>query len=199
MSKAKYIIIDTETTGLWTNHNGLMEFAAAILDEKLTILETIEFDIKPPEDRKVEQVSLKMTGFTKKRISEGLPYADAADKIHKFISQHFLTSKPTFIGQFYPFDYAFVVDLFTSTNRVDKLESFMSNQFIDTKSFVIMANLRSELKNEQRPFPCTSLSSRGGLKEKFGISSTDYEAHTALGDVLATHAVLLQLTQFKNI
>jgi hypothetical protein len=40
-------------------------------------------------------------------------------------------------------------------------------------------------------FKSTSLSSPGGLTDIFGI--TDYEAHTALGDIRATRQVLIKL------
>lgn len=199
MNRAKYIIIDTETTGFWPAKNGLMEFAAAVLDTELNIIETICFDIKPPDAVEVEDESLKITGFTKKRIQKGLSYEKSADKIIRFISRHFITTSPVFIAQFYPFDYAFLVDLFISTGKSKELSQFMSNKFIDTKAFVMMLNLRAELKNQDIPFPSTSISARGGLKDKFGISNSDYPAHTALGDVLATHAILLQLTQLSDI
>ena len=56
---------------------------------------------------------------------------------------------------------------------------------------VMTANVKAELKGEEIPFPVTSLSKKGGLKDKFGLQ--EYQAHDALGDVLATRDVLIKL------
>ena len=65
------------------------------------------------------------------------------------------------------------------------------NDIIDTKALANSINARALLKGRPAPFPVTSLSKPGGLKELFGI--TAYQAHSALGDVLATREVLIKL------
>lgn len=197
MSLPKYIIIDTETSGLWPGYNGLIEFAAAVVDSNLQIIDTITIDINPPEDAVIDPVSLKINNFTVERIRKGLDYDTACSEIAQFINRYFLTKNPIFVGQFYPFDYAFLVDLFVQTGKIQELGNFMSNRFIDTKSAVMMANIRAEAQGGPKPFPSTSLSSPGGLKDQLGIK--DYESHTALGDVLATHEVLVKLIQLENL
>jgi DNA polymerase III alpha subunit (gram-positive type) len=197
MSQAKFIIIDTETSGLWPRHNGLIEFAGAIVDSNLQIIDTITLDIQPPKSAVIDPVSLKINKFTTQRIANGVSYSEACDRIQQFVTDHFLTTTPIFVGQFYPFDYAFLVDLFVQSDRVQDLSHFMSNKFIDTKSTVMMANLRAQYQNKPVPFPSTSLSAPGGLKDSLSIGN--YDAHTALGDVLATHEVLQKLVQFGEL
>ena len=197
MSTPTYIIIDTETSGLWPGHNGLIEFAAAIVGQDLQIMDTISIDIKPPETTEIDPVSLKINKFTPARIAAGTPYDEAASAILTFINNYFTHTSPIFVGQFYPFDYAFIVQLFVETGRTKELSEFMSNRFIDTKSAAMLANIRAEHQGSPKPFPSTSLSSPGGLKDKFSVKS--YEAHTALGDVLATHEVLVGLIQTSNL
>ena len=193
MSKPKYIIIDTETSGLWPHHHGLIEFAGAVVSEDLQLLDTLSFDVRPPEDVEIDPVSLKINKFTRERIAAGVDYEAACTQITQFVETHFLTTTPVFVGQFYPFDYAFLVSMYTRTSRVEELSRFMSNKFIDTKSTAIMDNERAEYAGRSRVYPSTSLSSPGGLKDKLGI--TTHEAHTALGDVLMTYEVLVKLIQ----
>lgn len=197
MTTPKFIIIDTETSGLWPRHNGLIEFAAAVVGDNLQLMDTFSIDILPPEDTVIDPVSLKINGFTEERIKNGTPYEQAAQQILDFVQRHFLTKTPIFVGQFYPFDYAFTVDLFVQSGLVKELSQFMSNRFIDTKSTVMMANLRAEQRGNPIPFPSTSLSSPGGLKDILSLGN--YEAHTALGDVLATHEVLVKLVQLAQL
>ena len=194
MSTPKYIIIDTETSGLWPHHHGLVEFAAAVVSDDLKLLDTVSFDVCPPADVEIDPVSLKINKFTRERIAAGVSYEVACDTITKFVESHFLATTPVFVGQFYPFDYAFVVDMYVRTGRVEELSGFMSNKFLDTKSTAMTDNLRAEHAGKERVFPSTSLSSPGGIKDALGITTT-HEAHTALGDVLMTYEVLVKLIQ----
>jgi DNA polymerase III epsilon subunit-like protein len=188
--KGKYIVIDTEATGLIVGKNGICEIAAAILDEKLDILETINFDVFPGE-KEVNPESLKINGFTLERIQKGLPYKESCIKLLQLVQKYF-DNTPMYIAQFYPFDYSFLTDMYTSCGMDEECQFMFKNKFLDTKSIATYLNLKAELEGTPLPFPTTtSLSSPGGLKDIFGIK--DYEAHTALGDVLATREALLHM------
>jgi len=50
--------------------------------------------------------------------------------------------------------------------------------------------LLAESKGLEIPFKLTSLSKLGGLKDKLGIDQNKFQAHDAMGDVLATLEVL---------
>lgn len=109
-----------------------------------------------------------------------------------FIAEHF-EGKPILIGQFYPFDYAFLCSAFSRyAPEAFYGDNIFGNNFIDTKSIVNERNLAARLRGEPVPFPITSLSAPGGLKDTLGVAK-DYESHTALGDVLATRDVLIEL------
>lgn len=188
-----YVIIDTETSGLWPHRHGLIEFAAAVVSEDLRLLDTLAFDVCPPENTEIDPVSLKINKFTEQRIKNGVSYSVACTKITDFLNIHFSLRSPIFVGQFYPFDYAFLVDMYVAAGRVQELEGFMSNKFVDTKSTALMANAAARYAGKTEPFPSTSLSSPGGLKDTLGVGT--HEAHTALGDVLMTYEVLVKLIQ----
>ena len=188
-----YLVIDTETTGLHPARHGLIEIAAAALDGQLILLDTFQADVCPPEGVECDPEALQINGFTMERIRVGISYRMACEQFLNFLNKHF-SAEPIVIGQFYPFDYAFLEQLFSTCGYRDGLAvAIKGNDIIDTKALANSINVRALLKGNPAPFPVTSLSKPGGLKELFGI--TAYQAHSALGDVLATREVLLKLLE----
>jgi DNA polymerase III epsilon subunit-like protein len=188
-----YLIVDTETTGLHPARHGLIELAAAALDEKLTVLETFQADVCPPQGCEIDPEALQVNGFTRERISRGLNYKGVCERFQEFVINCF-SAEPVVIGQFYPFDYAFLDQVFSASGYGDGFAALVKgNDFIDTKALANSMNLRAILRGQPRPFASTSLSRAGGLKDRFGISG--HQAHTALGDVLATREVLIKLLE----
>ncbi len=190
-------MIDTEATGLHTLKHGLIQVAALALDEKLAIVDQYTIDIKPPDGYEISPEALKINGFTQERIDKGVSYEEFCHSFLHFVGQHF-SQTPIAVGQFFPFDFAFIDYVFTSCNMENELNEVMTNQFIDTKSLVLSLNLKAELEGKKLPFPVTSLSKPGGLKDKFGIWGEDFTAHDALGDVMATRAVLVKLLEYLD-
>ena len=188
-----YLVIDTETTGLHPARHGLIEIAAAALDGQLILLDTFQADVCPPEGVACDPEALQINGFTMERIRAGISYRMACEQFLNFLNKHF-SAEPIVIGQFYPFDYAFLEQLFSTCGYRDGLAvAIKGNDIIDTKALANSINVRALLKGKPAPFPVTSLSKPGGLKELFGI--TAYQAHSALGDVLATREVLIKLLE----
>ncbi len=196
-----YLILDTETTGFFPQKNGLIQLAAVITDKYLNIVDTFNFDVKPPSKSEITKESLEVTGFTIDRIHNGLSYKDVSQKFFDFLSKYFSTeNKPVVVGQFYPFDYAFLQEVFVASGFEKKLcQDLLQNDFIDTKVLVNFANLIANKNNIKIPFESTSLSKPGGLKDKLKIDKNKFTAHDALGDVLATLEVLKILTEKFNI
>jgi len=191
--QGRYIVIDTETTGLNPTKHGLIELAAVAMDKKFAIIDQYCIDVCPPKDTPVEPKSLKINGFTLDRIANGSTYQETAETFLHFIEKNF-DQKPTLIGQFLPFDYTVLDNLFTSTKTEDwAAKIFMSNKFIDTKALSMALNLRAEIKGVNLPFPSTSLNNPGGLKDLFKIEGL--QAHSAMGDVLATREVFIRLME----
>lgn len=189
----RYLVVDTETTGLHPARHGLIELAAAALDGQLMLLDTFQADVCPPEGVEFDPEALQINGFTMERIRAGVSYRMACEQFVKFMSKNF-SAEPLVIGQFYPFDYAFLEQLFSASGYRDGLAAAIKgNAIIDTKALANSINARALLKGRPAPFPVTSLSKPGGLKELFGI--TAYQAHSALGDVLATREVLIKLLE----
>ncbi len=192
---SKFLVIDTETTGLSPTKHGLIQIAALALDVKLNIKDTFVMDICPPDGYEVSEEAMKITGFTLERIEKGASYKEFCDKFSQFVKNNF-DEEPTAIGQFYPFDFAVLDNVFTRCGFAETMSrDILTNKFIDTKSLVLSINLKASMAGKEIPFPVASLSKPGGLKDKFGIYDK-FQAHDALGDVMATREVLINLLNF---
>jgi DNA polymerase III epsilon subunit-like protein len=193
--EAKYLIIDTEATGLSASENGLIQLAWVVLDSNLDIIDKKVIDIRPPAGYKVTEEALKINGFTIARIEQGISYDDACNIFTASLHQYFINQKPICIGQFFPFDYKMLEMMYSEVNRYNEFESILGNEFIDTKALVLTLNLNANLQKKEIPFPVTSLSKPGGLKERFGL---EFDSHDALGDCLGTRLVLIEILKYLN-
>ncbi len=197
MKTPKYVVLDTEGTGLHPTNNGLIEIGAAVLDTNLEIIDTINFDINPPESKIICEEALEINNFTIERIRKGLSYKDSCKKFHSYIKKHFPKDRPTYVAQFFPYDYAMMDSMYMESNMESEFEEIFTNKFIDTKAIVLAANMKAEIQGKEIPFPVPSLSKEGGLAEKFNLG--EFPAHTALGDVMATVEVLKNLVSYIDI
>jgi DNA polymerase III epsilon subunit-like protein len=190
---AKYLLIDTETTGLLLTQNGLIQAAGLILDDELNEIHRFCVDICPDKPFEINDFSLQMTGFTIERINSGITYQEFCDFFLHLVKEYFPLIKPILVAQFLPFDYGFLHNVFGKRNMEKELCEILGNDIVDTKCIVNALNLRAKLRNEELPFPITSLSKPGGLKDILGIDETKFVAHDALGDCEATLEVLKRL------
>ncbi len=197
MSVAKYLVLDIEATGLLPGIHGLIQLAGLALDEQFAILDSLSFDIQPPQNTVIEPTALEINGFTLERIAQGVSYRQAAERLLSFLEKHF-AQEPILIGQFYPADYAMLVELCKQTGALGrKLHEKLGNNFLDTKVIVNLINLKAQEQGLKPTFPVVSLSKPGGIKEVLGLQN--YLSHDAMGDVLATREVLLRLFTFLDL
>ncbi len=187
-----YAIVDLETTGLLPGYHGISQICIVILDKKFEILDTLETDVCPPQSYIIDPQALEFNGMSMDQISKGKSYSETSYEVLAFLATHF-DSSPVWVGQFYPFDYAGILDMMIKTNNQSGFLQYFSNTFIDTKVVAHYLNLKAEKQGNPIPFPILSLSKPGGLKDTLGVSQQEYKAHTALGDVLATREVLIKL------
>ena len=142
---AVYLVLDAETTGLNPLKNGLIQIAALAINSKLEVLATFNQDICPPIGTEFCPVAATIYSLTPERISKGRKYEEVCEDLINFIKANF-TKKPIIIGQFYPFDYAFL------TLAMAKCDFFkdnvLGNDFVDTKVLVNFANLKARFNFE---------------------------------------------------
>ena len=145
----RYLVVDTETTGLHPARHGLIELAAAALDGQLILLDTFQADVCPPEGVEYDPEALQINGFTLERIRAGISYRMICERFLTFLNKNF-SAEPIVIGQFYPFDYAFLEQVFSTSGYRDGLTAaFKGNDIIDTKALANSINAHALLK--ERP------------------------------------------------
>jgi DNA polymerase III epsilon subunit-like protein len=211
---AKYLVIDTETTGLDPHRNGLIQCAALALDRELDVVAEYNVYICPPDSVIFDEESSKIHNIPIETIKNGLTYTEFAHNFIDFIAENFNT-KPILIGQFFAFDYGFLSTVFDQAMDLDSeikarlkapdneqyglFQSLLSRNFIDTKSLASSLNLKAELISKPPLFQETSLSKVGGLKDTLMIPQDKFKAHDALGDCYATREVLIKMMDLLTI
>ena len=211
---AKYLVIDTETTGLNPTKHGLIQMAALALDSELQIVAEYNEYICPPEGTEFDPEAQLIHNIPRKTINSGLSYTEFADSFIDFISDNFNT-KPIIIAQFFAFDYGVLTSVFDQAMVLDndiklrlKVENesqsgvfntLLSRNFIDTKALASIMNLKAELISKPPYFQETSLSKLGGLKDTLDIPQERFKAHDALEDCYATREVLEKMIDLIDL
>ena len=211
---AKYLVIDTETTGLNPTKHGLIQMAALALDSELQIVAEYNEYICPPEGTEFDPEAQLIHNIPRKTIDSGLSYTEFADSFIDFISDNFNT-KPIIIAQFFAFDYGVLTSVFDQAMVLDndiklrlKVENesqsgvfntLLSRNFIDTKALASIMNLKAELISKPPYFQETSLSKLGGLKDTLDIPQERFKAHDALEDCYATREVLEKMIDLIDL
>jgi DNA polymerase III epsilon subunit-like protein len=193
-----YAVADLETTGLLPGYHGIVQVCIVVTDSNFEVLDTLNMDVNPPDSYIIDPEALKFNGMTMDQIKLGISYPEAATQILSFLDKYFNES-PTWIGQFFPFDFAGLLDMMIKTHNNDGFLKFFSNKFLDTKVIAGYLNLKAQKEQKPLPFPTSlSLSKIGGLKDTLNVSQIDFPAHTALGDVMATKEVLKKLISLNS-
>ncbi len=191
-----YLIIDLEMTGLNPFQHGVIEVGAIVLDYRFEIIGEFFMDLCPPDNIIIDPKALEYNGFTLDRIAAWKSYEEFCDYFDAFYQTYFdETRKPIMVGQFIAADLAFLASIFSNARR-DKLYGKLGNDIIDTKSIANQANAIARYNNIPLPFKSTSLSKPGGISDMLHIS--DYQAHTAKWDIMATREALLKFLKFKK-
>jgi DNA polymerase-3 subunit epsilon len=68
MSKATYIVVDTETTGLYCWQHDVVQLAAVILDEDLNEIASFNQNLRPLKMENVQQEALDCNGLTREQL-----------------------------------------------------------------------------------------------------------------------------------
>ncbi len=189
MSKnAKYLVIDTEATGLHPTKNCLIQVGVILADKDLNILQEQVWEITADPHSEIDPVAMDINGIDLNNRGFQISQLQFCKEFINLVKDNFEQS-PIVIAQFYPFDYAYLDAIFCKNGFDSRdINEVLGNNFIDTKSLAYYFNYKAEQNNLAIPFPITSLSKEGGLADKLEVF--DFQAHNALGDCRATLEVL---------
>jgi DNA polymerase III epsilon subunit-like protein len=191
-----YLIIDLEMTGLNPFQHGVIEVGAMVMNDTFEIIGEFFMDLIPPDNIIIDPKALEYNGFTLDRIALGKSYEEFAEYWDGFMETYFPNGKkPIIVEQFVTADIAFLGSVFSNARRPNLYEK-LGNDIIDTKSIANQANAIARYNKIPLPFKSTSLSKPGWLSDILHI--TDYKAHTARGDIMATREALLKFLKFKR-
>ncbi|MEY2986023.1 MAG: Exonuclease [Candidatus Parcubacteria bacterium] len=192
MKKGVYLGIDAEFTGQHPHKNALIELAMIVLDKDLKEIAHYQTLVQVPEGFEITDEAMRINKLDLDKVeAEGVSYDKLVQQITKFVKKHF-ENKPILFAHFITMDFAYLNYIFGSVDK-DNLfwKEIIGHNVIDTKVLSNTINLLQVNKGKEPIFKSTSLSNPGGLTDTLGI--TDYEAHTALGDIRATKEVMVKL------
>lgn len=158
----KYVVIDTETTGLDHRQHEMLSLGAIVMIDNI-ITETIEIKIKPRNIQNAEIKALQINGYSEYRWKNALNADQAIRMIHAFMLRH---QDGILVGHNVQFDINFIKSL----GNEFKIDIPISTPYIDTRD-VCRVNLA--------PYGCSSMS-LDNICEFLGWERR--KAHTALSD-----------------
>ena len=176
LSKADFVIFDTETTGLSCRYDRLIEFGAVKMNMAGQVIDQIDFFINP--DRKVSGFTVNVSHITQEMVDRGKPIKEALKIIKEFFGDNILVAHNA------SFDYDFLNEALKN-NGMETIK----NPVIDTLplSRYIYPEMRSHRED--------ALASKLGIPfDKEGAHRANYDAEH-LGHIF--EALLSTLVQ-KN-
>ena len=184
MNEQKLAFIDVETTGLDITRHEIIQIGAVIVSQdgeiddkfKFTVLEELELKVKPERIEDADKTALRVNGYS----PDDWVFAYTLPEAMKMFAEK--TEGCIMVAHNMAFDFAFITKAFSDT----KVENKMHFHKLDTIS---IAYAKAQRKEDINRFSLRSLC------EFFGIENKN--AHTALSDCRATHAVFEKLVNLK--
>lgn len=177
-------------TGLNPFRHGVIEVWMMVMDDKFEIIGEFFMDLCPPPNIIIDPQALEYNGFSLDRIARGKTYEEFVEFFVGFFETYFSDEeKPIIVGQYVTADLSFLASIFHHA-RKSSLYLRLGNDVIDTKSIANQQNALARYNGTELPFVSTSLSKPNGIAEVLWLS--EYEAHTARGDILATREALIR-------
>ena len=162
----KYVVIDTETTGLDYKKNEVIAFGAMVMIDGV-ITETLEIYCHPERINDASPKALEVNGYSRKNKlwRYAIRREDAIEQIIYFLRRHI---DGTLVGHNVQFDIQFLINMAMTEN--DKLEIVFPKPYLDTRDVARATLAPYGLDSMSLDSICSFL----GWKRR--------QAHTALSD-----------------
>lgn len=109
----KYVVLDTETTGLRSYYHEIVSFCGIKLDENLREIDRLNIKILPSRPERADPDALKINGYSSTRWKGALSPDEAAPRIAEFMRDC------TPVAHNWAFDRGFILALFKTAGRQD--------------------------------------------------------------------------------
>ena len=174
-----YIILDLEWDSAYFPKekrfiNQILQIGAVKLDESFDIVDTFEQNIRSLFSGKVSGRFARLTGITTEKMLAGLPFGEAVDRYNRWAGNDTVTM--TWSDS----------DLYSIKENEESLlggKKFAIGKYLDLQKFV-QGEMRLNGYEDKNQI------SLSGAAEFFGISTDDFELHTAKDDSLVCQRLL---------
>lgn len=191
-----FCAVDTETTGLDSEKNSIIEVCLLPLNSDYSINKSVlpfNMIFQPIPGKAVDREAMQINKINlPKLMADGVDAYKTADLMVEWFEKLKLAQYKRIIpiAQNWPFDRAFL------TAWLGRLtyENIFDRHYRDTMALAASHNDMADLRGQKIPFPKISL---GALAKRFGIENPD--PHRALGDCVTTAAVYKNLLKFYDV
>lgn len=192
----KMLWLDTETTGLNPNKNGVIQIAALYEEGKIPYYENTPYvfnELSNALGCKIDKETLRLNGHKKKKIKK---YQDSSDTFNHFISfledrvnPYDKEDKITVMGYNVKFDLE-MLHGWAKREKFDYLGSYLDWRVVDV--LVIARNewLMGRMPSDPENFKL------GTICKVYGIPEPD---HDALTDIKATRELYFKMIEHSNL
>ena len=174
---AKLLWVDTETSGLHAQKNGILSIAGLYEEESTETSDVFDYRCRPHPNDKLNSRALEVNGFKRKEVYNFPCSYHILSTIEGFLLTHLAGDKFTICGYNTSFDFRFIEAWFEKHGN-ENFNTYFHREYID-----VLPMVRRYFKSRAIPIENHKLPT---VAEYFGISGA---FHTALDDILATYQI----------
>lgn len=181
-----WIVIDTETTGLDSEKNQILEVAILVV-KKLEVVDCLSVKIKHKEYtvstkalevNKINLIDHEKTAYTEK---------EAVERILCFLRQYKEEQGMIAVGQNVQFDIKFMESMFLRHYKIKDWREVVSYRTFDLMGLALVRNIEDKVKLEKLDLD--------SITKAVDMEIIDSERHTAMGDAEITYEAIIKLLE----
>lgn len=182
---AKFLLVDTETTGFDVEKNQLLEVGLMAVDENMIVSDYKNILVKHDE----YNVSLQALTANKINLLEhsevGISLPEAVEETLNFIMHNASKERLIFMGQNCPFDIRFIENAFKSVGKLDSYHNYVGYHKFDLMAVAMYESVKGKYPLERYNLDTISKSlGIEGAKTNLTYRSALLNRHRALYDCL---------------
>ena len=173
----RYVVLDTETTGLDIKKDNLLSIGAIVIQNKAILVEEV-FEVILDQPRDLKEETVRVHGLTREDLRNGMPAEEAIKAFFNYLRADVIVAHHTF------FD---VTMLNKSIAQFISPNVKLINLSLDT------ATLAKQIDFSDNPYGQSYQYNLDALCKRYNLDMHD--RHTAWGDALITAKLFLVLTR----
>lgn len=187
----KLVVLDTETTGLWSDKHALIQLSGKVVISNEVVSE-FNFKMRPFMDDEVDDNALRINRITLEELASYPTPEEVLPEVKKYFYQFLDHGDPkdllTPVGFNVRFDTGFLRAFFTKQNGWNSYKNIFSGRTIDVQSMVLMYLHANGLDN-------LDSYSQVNCAKAMGIELNEDSAHDAVEDSNVCFRMFMKISE----